>query len=422
MPLPGRRRAPTAARRPGGTPWCGWPRSRHGSRGRAGIRRTSARTGPPTQAPARSAPGPEGPCRRSRECRAGDGARCSWAHTPAGPAGASTRPRRAAASRPDRPSPGQHDHAVDPGRLAASVDLRHPPHAHQRVAAGTEHQLLQVADLLQVPGLRCREDPLPQPPYVLLDLAASPRGPSPGNRPPVRSPRQRRRCRARASVIGVQLAPRFRRHGQLFPAGSPDPRQHPFRPGQPPLSGQLCGNRRRRSQHPVPGFLLPFGRRRSLLGSSCARWGIPPSSRSAYRQATAWTPSGLSRSACVRYDRGGCPLYPGDGGALPAGNDRPAGTRRFPAASPYLPLPASHPAGVLMTRRHRRFTHVHPSGLPQPVTPGWNEESLGTSPGFAPRGYPQRTPRRGRSSRTGPGTTSRHQSSLLRRVPPVSFS
>ena len=25
-----------------------------------------------------------------------------------------------------------------------------------------------------------------------------------------------------------------------------------------------------------------------------------------------------------------------------------------------------------MTRRHRGFTHVHPSGLPQPVAPGWN--------------------------------------------------
>ena len=32
----------------------------------------------------------------------------------------------------------QHDAPVDPGRLAASVDLRDPPHAHQRVAAGPE--------------------------------------------------------------------------------------------------------------------------------------------------------------------------------------------------------------------------------------------------------------------------------------------
>jgi hypothetical protein len=44
-----------------------------------------------------------------------------------------------------------HDLAVDPGRQAARVELRHPPHRHQRVAAGTQHQLLKIADLLQVP-------------------------------------------------------------------------------------------------------------------------------------------------------------------------------------------------------------------------------------------------------------------------------
>ena len=37
----------------------------------------------------------------------------------------------------------------------------------------------------------------------------------------------------------------------------------------------------------VPGFLLPFGRRHSLLGSSCARHGIPRSLRSAYQTAHA---------------------------------------------------------------------------------------------------------------------------------------
>jgi len=31
-----------------------------------------------------------------------------------------------------------HDAPVDPGRAAASVDLRHPPHADQRAAAGPE--------------------------------------------------------------------------------------------------------------------------------------------------------------------------------------------------------------------------------------------------------------------------------------------
>ena len=65
----------------------------------------------------------------------------------------------------------EHDAPVDPGRLAASIDLRDPPHADQSVTAGPEHQLLQTADPLQVTGPRCREDPPPQPPYVLLGLA-----------------------------------------------------------------------------------------------------------------------------------------------------------------------------------------------------------------------------------------------------------
>ena len=71
----------------------------------------------------------------------------------------------------------QHGLAVDPGRLAARVDLRHPPHAHQSVRAGTEHELLQIPDLGQVSCLRCREDTLPQTPYVIL-------GPLPVDRPP----------------------------------------------------------------------------------------------------------------------------------------------------------------------------------------------------------------------------------------------
>lgn len=114
---------------------------------------------------------------------------------------------------------------------------------------------------------------------------------------------------------------------------------------------------------------------------------MPSGTWSAYRPPFIGcrTPSGLSRSACVRYGRGGCPLYPGGGGALPASNDRLAGTRRLPAAGPCSPACRIPPARVIMTRRHRGFTHVHPSGLPQPVTPGWNGV-LGHFPGL-------RTPR-----------------------------
>src|SRR5450759_292004 len=43
--------------------------------------------------------------------------------------------------------------------------------ADQRVCAVAEHQLLQTADPLEFPGLRRREDPLPETPYVVLNLA-----------------------------------------------------------------------------------------------------------------------------------------------------------------------------------------------------------------------------------------------------------
>jgi len=58
----------------------------------------------------------------------------------------------------------------------------------------------------------------------------------------------------------------------------------------------------------APGFLLPFGHRRSLLGPSCARCGIAPSSRSAYRRSTRRTATGLSCCTWARPDRAGRPL------------------------------------------------------------------------------------------------------------------
>lgn len=123
----------------------------------------------------------------------------------------------------------------------------------------------------------------------------------------------------------------------------------------------------------MPGFLRPFGYRHSLLEPSCARCGIPPSSRSAYQeQLRPWTTTGLSRSTSDRYDRVGCPLYPGDGGAFPPGQVRPGGTCRLPAAGPYLPLKLPI-GGSDHDEASTRVHAIHPSGLPQPVTPGWNK-------------------------------------------------
>jgi hypothetical protein len=82
---------------------------------------------------------------------------------------------------------------------------------------------------------------------------------------------------------------------QLLLTGSPDPRQLPFGPGSTPVSDQLCGyHSAEEPNRAVAGFLSPFDRRRSLLGSSCTRWGVAPSSRSAYRPSSRRTPTGLS--------------------------------------------------------------------------------------------------------------------------------
>lgn len=63
---------------------------------------------------------------------------------------------------------GQRDLPIDTRRLAASVTLRDLPHADQRVGAAAQHQLLQIADPLEVPVPRRLEDPSPKSPYVLL--------------------------------------------------------------------------------------------------------------------------------------------------------------------------------------------------------------------------------------------------------------
>ena len=183
--------------------------------------------------------------------------------------------------------------------------------------------------------------------------------------------------------------------------GSPDPRQLPFGPGISPYPASYAEAIRRRCQSCGPGFLLPFGYRHSLLGSSCARWGIEPSSRSAYRPPRGRTPTGLSCCACASCDRAGRSLYPGDGGAFPAGDYLPAGTCRSSTASPCGPAGTSHRRGELSrdvseSSRHSPIT-PGPAGyrpragnpacrLPpvfsSPAAPGWNTGRFGFCPGL----------------------------------------
>ena len=112
------------------------------------------------------------------------------------------------------------------------------------------------------------------------------------------------------------------------------------------------------------------------------------------------TPSGLSCCACSSCDRAGRLLYPGDGGAFPAGGWPPAGTCRSPAASPYGPAGTSHLRGALsrgvntgsLTFAHHpratgcRPTTGKPHGFPpifsSPADPGWNKDGFGFDPGL----------------------------------------
>ena len=166
-----------------------------------------------------------------------------------------------------------------------------------------------------------------------------------------------------------------------------------------------------------PGFLLPFGRRHSLLGSSCARCGVQLSSRSAYRRRGRHRrPAGPQRGCRVAHEqdptRQGASLTPGT-----VVRSRPAvGLRSAPAAFP-RPVPAPRycipSAGPAFTRRHQRFTHVRPSpqdsrppprnreasrssrrSSPRPPPPDGTAAASASTPGFARRSHPRRTPRR----------------------------
>jgi hypothetical protein len=138
--------------------------------------------------------------------------------------------------------------------------------------------------------------------------------------------------------------------------------------------------------------------------SSDSRRGIGPSLRSAYRP-TGRTPTGLPRSARTSCDRGGPPLDPEDGGALPGLRDVPS--RRLPHYSgPSLhPAATFHRAGLCFTRHQRGFKRFARPVFPSPVAPGWSgspwafpRASHPAVTGGARRGW-------GQAIEHGPGTT-----------------
>ena len=191
--------------------------------------------------------------------------------------------------------------------------------------------------------------------------------------------------------------------GHRVLTGPPDPRQHPFGSGQGPYPAS-CAGRSAEALAISPGFLSPFGCRPWLLGSSCARWGVGPSLRSADRRRCLRTPSGLPRSTRARCDRVGCPLYSGTAMlSRLARNPQPA-----PAASQ---RPVLHPAGTShltepkITKHHQGFSRLHPSGLPLACGLRMERRPLGFSPELRTEPLPATHVGVGTGLEHWPGTT-----------------
>lgn len=172
------------------------------------------------------------------------------------------------------------------------------------------------------------------------------------------------------------------------------------------------------------GFLLPFGHRHWLLGSSCARWGIEPSSRSAYRPPKLAGPQRGCRVAHEQAATGqGASFIPGTVvRSRPATILRPAPAallRPVPTAPLEQPIGGGHfhetsskvhrihpsPRGNWQSPRSRK-TIQPPAGLLLARGPRMEQRPLRLLP-RASHPAVTRDARQGgdRPSRTGPGTT-----------------
>jgi hypothetical protein len=153
----------------------------------------------------------------------------------------------------------QRDLPVDACGLAASVVLRHLPHAQQRVRPAPQRQLLEAAHLGVVPCLRRLEDSLPQPSYVLLMDPPVNGVPVEGGVPwSVHSNGPSGRYR-RLSRRRVHLALRFQRLGQSSSTAHPAHVSTLSGPSVRSVSGQLCGAAGVRPDSRVPVAFRPAG-------------------------------------------------------------------------------------------------------------------------------------------------------------------
>jgi hypothetical protein len=125
--------------------------------------------------------------------------------------------------------------------------------------------------------------------------------------------------------------------------------------------------------------------------SSFARWGAGPSLRSAYRSLLPGAdPNGVATFRAHELRPGWVPSLP-RGLRCPHGRQVIPGRRTPPCSGPSLyPRPATHHRRLLITRHHRGFTVVHPSGLPLACSPRVEREPSGFPPSFTPRRHRRR--------------------------------
>jgi hypothetical protein len=236
---------------------------------------------------------------------------------------------------------------------------------------------LQVPERAQVPSPRRREDPLPQPSYVVL---------------------------RRAPVNGVPHQDIVRRsvHREVsnLPSDSDGIDQHPLHSSPAHVSAPFgarapwLGIRPVTQQRPPGGaatsLRFPVGFRPPAFASwaSCSRQRIPPSLTVGLPHRHSGPDSvGVPAFRTCEKRPGWVPSLLRGGGVVPATETSMTGACRFSTASPLPPL--QHPIGEGWDHEayEDSLTFTRPA-FPSPVVPGWNGNPSASSPGFAPHGHP----------------------------------
>ena len=152
---------------------------------------------------------------------------------------------------------------------------------------------------------------------------------------------------------------------------------------------------------PVSRCLSATGIRFSGRPAPAGEFGLPHGRPT---RQTRLDPDGVVTFRTRQIRPGWVPSVPRGRWCAPARPDPPG---RHPPPHSGRPLsPAEHPIGGSANDEASTRVHANSPVRSSPACdPRMEREPLGLSPGFAPRGYPRRTPRRGRSLRTGPGTT-----------------